>query len=224
MNSKNRTLIIVVAAIVLIAGLAGIAVLLSGDDDSNESSVPAPVSTDADGQPVAAPDLENNRPVEVSGTPLPPYDREVDDPAIGTPAPVISGQSFDGTPVTIGGATGKPTMLVFLAHWCPHCNNEIPELIALDEAGGIPDGVDVIGISTGVQSGQENYPPSEWIVAKEWPWPVLADDEESTAFLADGGSGFPYTVLLDAEGNVLGRVAGSRPASEISAWLTENLG
>jgi cytochrome c biogenesis protein CcmG/thiol:disulfide interchange protein DsbE len=223
-NSKNRTLIIVIAAIVLILGLAGIAVLLSGGDDSNESSVPAPVSTDADGEPVAAADIEDTRPVEVTGDPLPPYDQAVADTAIGTAAPVISGQSFDGSPVTIGGATGRPTMLVFLAHWCPHCNAEIPELIELDSAGAIPDGVDVIGISTGVQSDQANYPPSEWIAATGWPWPVLADDANSTAFLSDGGSGFPYTVLLDADGNVLSRVSGSRAASDISVWLTETLG
>jgi thiol-disulfide isomerase/thioredoxin len=112
-------------------------------------------------------------------------------------------------------------MLVFLAHWCPHCNAEIPELIALNDAGEIPNGVDVIGISTGVQPGEENYPPSEWINAKGWPWPILADDEDSTAFLADGGSGFPYTVLLDADGNVLSRVSGSRSSADISAWLSQ---
>jgi cytochrome c biogenesis protein CcmG/thiol:disulfide interchange protein DsbE len=219
-NSKNRTLIIVIAAIALIVGLAGIAVLLSGGDDSNESA-PAPVSTDAEGQPVAAADLEDTRPVEVTGDPLPPYDQASADPTIGTPAPVISGQSFDGSPVTIGGATGRTTMLVFLAHWCPHCNAEIPELIVLESGGGIPDGVDVIGISTGVQSDQANYPPSEWLVEKGWPWPVMADDADSTAFLSDGGSGFPYTVLLDADGNVLSRVSGSRAASDIAAWLTQ---
>jgi cytochrome c biogenesis protein CcmG/thiol:disulfide interchange protein DsbE len=223
-NSKNRTLIIVIAAIVLIVGLAGIAVLLSGGDDSNESSVPAPVSTDADGQPVAAADIEDIRPVEVTGDPLPPYDPAVADPTIGTPAPVISGQSFDGSPITIGGATGRPTMLVFLAHWCPHCNAEIPELIELQNAGAIPEGVDVIGISTGVAPKEANYPPSEWIAEKGWPWPVLADDADSTAFLSDGGSGFPYTVLLDADGKVLSRASGSRAASDISVWLNGALG
>jgi cytochrome c biogenesis protein CcmG/thiol:disulfide interchange protein DsbE len=223
-NSKNRTLIIVIGAFLLIAGLAAVALLLSSDDDSNESSVTAPVVTDASGETIAAADLEETRAVEVTGAPLPPFDAEIVDPTIGTPAPVIAGQNFDGTPITIGGATGQPTMLVFLAHWCPHCNNEIPELIALDEAGGIPDGLNVIGISTGVKADQANYPPSAWIVAKQWPWPVLADDELSTAFTSDGGSGFPYTVLLDADGNVLSRVSGSRSGSDTAAWLEQYLG
>ena len=50
--------------------------------------------------------------------------------------------------MTIGGAGDKPTLLVFLAHWCPHCNREVPELIKLNDAGGIPADLDVIGIST----------------------------------------------------------------------------
>jgi len=222
-NSKNRTLIIVVAAIVLIAGLAGLALLLSGGDESS-GGVVAPSSTNENGDIIGPPPLENTQPVEVSGTPLPPYDSQSADPAIGTAAPIVAGQSFDGDPVVLGGATGQPSMLVFLAHWCPHCNNEIPELIALEDAFGIPVGVDVIGISTGVQEGQANYPPSEWIDDRGWPWPVLADDAESTAFLAYGGSGFPFTVLLDADGNVLSRVSGSRSASDISAWLNQFVG
>ena len=32
---------------------------------------------------------------------------------------------FDGAPLTIA-PTGKPMLVVFLAHWCPHCNAEIP--------------------------------------------------------------------------------------------------
>lgn len=223
MNSKNRTPIIVVAVVVLIAGLAGLALLLSGGDESS-GGVVAPSSTDENGDVIGPPPLENTQPVEVVGAPLPSYDAQSVDPSIGTAAPVVSGQSFDGDPVILGGATGRPAMLVFLAHWCPHCNNEIPELIALEEALGIPVGVDVIGISTGVQEGQENYPPSEWIDDKGWPWPILADDAESTAFLSYGGSGFPYTVLLDAEGNVLSRVSGSRSGADISAWLDQFVG
>lgn len=224
MNSKNRTWIIVAAVVVLIGGAGAIALLLSGDDDNEgEAATTAPVSTDADGSVVAPPELEEMRPVEVVGDPLPPFDAAIADPAIGTAAPVISGQSFDGSPITIGGATGKPTMLVFLAHWCPHCNAEIPELIELDNNGGIPAELDIIGISTGIQPGQENYPPSAWAIEKAWPWPIMADNEESLAFLSDGGSGFPYTVLLDADGNVLSRVSGSRPGSAIADWISELL-
>ena len=54
-------------------------------------------------------------------------------------------------------------MYVFLAHWCPHCNDEIPELIALDENGDIPENLAIVGISTAVAPDRDNYPPSEWL-------------------------------------------------------------
>ena len=59
--------------------------------------------------------------------------------------PVIDGRPFDGSPITIGGPTDGPTMYVFLAHWCPHCNDEIPELIELATAATSPTELNVVG-------------------------------------------------------------------------------
>jgi thiol-disulfide isomerase/thioredoxin len=212
-NPKKLTLLIVGSAIVLIVLLAGIAVLLSDDDGGD------PVASVPDGQSSIPSDLEETRPVEAAGEPLVPFARGGADPAIGTAAPVVAGQSFDGTAVTTGGATGRPSMLVFLAHWCPHCNDEIPELIELRNRGGVPAELDVIGISTGVQSDQPNYPPSKWLADRDWPWPVMADDSDATAFLFNGGSGFPYLMLLDEDGNVLARDSGTKSAEDLAVWI-----
>jgi len=62
-NSKNRTVVILISAIVLIAGLAAVALLLSGGDDSNESSVPAPVATDAMVKPLLHPTSKTRGPL-----------------------------------------------------------------------------------------------------------------------------------------------------------------
>ena len=121
--------------------------------------------------------LQQNGPITVDGDPLDPFDSSLDDLAVGKVAPVVSGESFDGTPIAFGGPTENATLVVFLAHWCPHCNDEIPELLALDAAGELPDGLDVIGVSTAVDSTAPNYPPSDWVVEKGWEWPMMADDE-----------------------------------------------
>lgn len=218
MTPRNRTLLIVASVIVLVGALAGISVLLSSDDPGE------PVASIPEGGEVTLPDdVEENQPVEVVGAPLPAYDSGAVDSAIATPAPVVNGSSFDGTPVSTGGNSGRPSMLVYLAHWCPHCNDEIPELIELQNRNGIPEELDVIGISTGVDPNGPNYPPSQWMLDKGFPWEVMADDEQATAFLANGGSGFPYTVLLDGEGNVLSRTSGTKSAEEIAAWIQEGL-
>jgi thiol-disulfide isomerase/thioredoxin len=136
-------------------------------------------------------------------------------------APVLDGESFDGTALTIGDPdeSDGPTMVVFLAHWCPHCNAEIPELIELDERGDLPDDLAVVGVSTAVNPDGDNYPPSEWIAERGWPFPIMVDSPELTALNAYGGTGFPFTVLLDENGVVIARKSGSSSADQIQAWI-----
>ena len=220
---KNRTVIIVVGVIALVLGLAGAAVLLTGGDDESSGGVLAPGETT---RPTYGDDVQENRPVEVSGDPLPALDTVAEvDLAVGMAMPVIDGATFDGNALTIGGATDGPTMYVFLAHWCPHCNDEIPELIELKNRGGVPEDMNVVAISTAVDSTGPNYPPSEWIVDKDWPaeWPVMADSVESTSFVVNGGGGFPYLMIVDADGNVLDRASGAKSAEDLAAWIQDAL-
>jgi thiol-disulfide isomerase/thioredoxin len=219
---KNRTVIIVVGVIVLVLGLAGAAMLLGGDDESS-AGVLAPGQTTG---LTYGDDVQENRPVEVTGDALPALGAVVDaDPAVGMAMPVVEGATFDGKEVTIGGPTDGPTLYVFLAHWCPHCNDEIPELVELSNRGGLPDGMNVIAVSTGVDSSGPNYPPSEWLVDRQWPakWPVMADSAESTGFVVNGGGGFPYLMVADAEGNVLVRASGTKSAEELAVWISDAL-
>ena len=191
-------------------------------DESVSSAAPpedASVSSENVSDSDAPQGLQQNGPITVEGDPLVPFESPLDDPSVGTAAPVVTGESFDGTPVTIGGPTENPTLVVFLAHWCPHCNDEIPELLALDDAGDLPEGLDVVGVSTAVDPTGANYPPSDWAVDKDWPWRMMADDEELSAIVAYGGTSFPFTVVLDAEGNVLARRAGAASAAETLAFL-----
>jgi cytochrome c biogenesis protein CcmG/thiol:disulfide interchange protein DsbE len=220
---KNRTVIIVVGVIVLVIGLAGAAVLLSGGDDESSGGVLAPGETPRE---TYGDNVEQNRPVEVTGDPLVSLDAVTDvDPAIGAAMPVLAGAGFDGRPVVVGGPTSGPTMYVFLAHWCSHCNAEIPELIELKNRDGIPAGMNVVAISTAVDNTAPNFPPSDWLVNKDWPsqWPVMADSAESAGFVANGGAGFPYLVIADADGNVLARDSGEKQAEDLAVWIKEAL-
>lgn len=217
MNSKNRTLIIVGAVVVLVLALAGVAVLVSGDDDDSTATTDEPVPTYSD-------DAEAIRPVSFTGDPLPTLEVEgADDPAVGMEAPIVEGQDFDGNSVTTGGSSEGPALLVYLAHWCPHCNYEVPQILELNSRGGIPENLEVIGISTAADPAEPNFPPSDWLVDEGWLWPTMADDANSTAFAVNGGRGFPYMVLLDEEGAVLARISGEHSADDLGAWLDANL-
>ena len=212
------------------ASLASLALILSAcggsdDDTSAEPTDSAATAPAADGgESTSEGALQQTGPITIDGTPLPSYDPDTDDSAVGMPAPVVSGEDFDGTARSIGGATGSPTMVAFLAHWCPHCNDEIPELLALEDAGSLPADLEVIGVSTAVAPDRENYPPSDWFVEKGWPWPTMTDDDMLSAINAFGASSFPFIVLLDADGNVLARRGGQASAADTLAWIDEALG
>ena len=227
MNPRNRTFAIVGGVVLVILVVLGIALLASGDGDDDETESTVPAGETASGDDSEA-DSEaggsqggETRPVTVTGTPLPPFESPDGDPAVGMAAPVLDGESFDGAAVTIGGPDENdgPTMVVFLAHWCPHCNAEIPELIELEERGDLPDDLAIAGVSTAANPDGDNYPPSEWIVETGWPWPIMVDSPEFAALNAYGGTGFPFTVMLDESGVVLARKAGSGSADEIQAWI-----
>jgi cytochrome c biogenesis protein CcmG/thiol:disulfide interchange protein DsbE len=151
-------------------------------------------------------DLDQVHPVDVDGS-LPPLERGGADPAVGEDMPELAGSTFDGSAVRIEN-DGRPKVLFFLAHWCPHCQREVPVIVDYLEEEGQPEGVDLFGVSTAVDEGRPNFPPSRWLEQESWPAPVLADTAEGTAAEAYGVSGFPFFVAIDADGKVVARHAG----------------
>ena len=144
-------------------------------------------------------------------------------------APIIIGEDFDGNPVRIDPANDGPTLAVFLAHWCPHCNREVPRINELRDEGAFPEGLEIIGVSTGVGPDQANWPPSEWFEEVDWTYPVIADgvDMERQTFIAAdayGIDGFPFITLLDADGTVAARWSGQREPDEVVQLINEHLG
>ena len=169
------------------------------------------------------------RPVEVSGASLPVLETAdiSADPAVGTPAPVRTGVDYEGNAVRIDAVADGPTMVVILAHWCPYCNAEIPILNNLRDQGLIPEGVNVVAISSAVNPDRANFPPDTWLTDMDWTWPVLADgiDVDRQVFIgsdAFGVSGVPFTTLIDSDGNVAARWAGERDTAE-TLYLLEQL-
>ncbi len=142
----------------------------------------------------------------VAGEPLPRYDDATPSGGVGLTAPTVTGAGFDGSPASI--AAGRPTAVVFLAHWCPHCQAEVPMVEAWLDGGGLPEGTDLIGVSTGVDRARANYPPQAWLEAEGWSAPLLVDSEDGAVAGAFGLSAFPFWVILDGDGMVVARVAG----------------
>ena len=155
------------------------------------------------------------RPVSTTGNPLPRFDTATSDAAVGMTIPTVTGTSFDGSPVSISN-DGKAKVVLFVAHWCPHCRREVPLLASALRQTPLPPNVEMITISTGVNANAPNYPPSEWLAGVKWPTPVLADDGESSAASAYGLTGFPYFVFVDAHNQVVARSSGEMPLADFN--------
>lgn len=155
----------------------------------------------------AAQGVEEIRPVTVTGTALPEFEPGGADPAVGQTIPEVKGQSFDGSPVTIGN-DGRSKLIVFVAHWCSHCQKEIPLLADWLKSNSLPDGVDLYAVSTGVTDKRPNYPPSKWLKKEGWTAKTLADSGEQQTADAFGLSAFPYFVAVDGSGKVVARTTG----------------
>lgn len=187
------------ALVVLLIGAVVGVVVLGGDDEESGTLDPGEQAFG---------------PVTATGASLPDYDSEAaEDPAVGEPAPKLEGEAADGEPITIDPAEG-PMVVVFLAHWCPHCQAEVPRIVELADDTDEIEGVPFAAVLTGSSPEADNFPPGEWLAREKWPAPAMVDTEPETeaelsvAYSAYGAGGFPYLVAIDADGNVAARSSG----------------
>ncbi|MBK5221788.1 MAG: TlpA family protein disulfide reductase [Acidimicrobiia bacterium] len=198
-GSKNVWVIVAIVAVVAFAAV--IAVALSQESGGNSDET-------AD--------------VEVAGEGL-PLQQVAPEGAIGATAPELSGTGLDGEPISIEN-DGRPKLIGFFAHWCPHCQAEVPVIVDWLDAGGKPDDVDFYGVSTSVDRTRPNYPPSNWFEDEGWSSPTLIDSSASAAHMAFGAGNFPYWVVVDADGKVVNATSGELGADALTALAEQARG
>ena len=209
--TRARTQKFVMLAIVAVVVLAGGVAIVSGG--SSGGSTPTD-STAVAGGPGEYQDSE------IVGDSLPQMPDTGEDSAIGMKVPEIRAKNFDGGPVSLRIASIKrPTMVVFLAHWCPHCNREIPRILELDSKGGIPSSLRVVGVATGSRDDQPNWPPSTWLDDMGWKWETAADSQDQKIFSAYGGTSFPTMVLVAPDGTVKNRFSGEVEVDDLGTRI-----
>ena len=200
-NGDRRGVLLIAAAVTALVVVVGIVVALGGTSSTN--------STTSDKN-------TGYGPVVVEGASLPAFSTTSGDEANGVTPPFVEGVDPDGNPVSIGGGRGsQPTMVVFLAHWCPHCQKEVPVIAEWIEQNGPPEGVALVSIATATVAERPNYPPSAWLEREGWQPVVLADDEQGSAATAYGLTAFPFFVAVDAQGKVVERVSGELTVQQI---------
>ncbi|MEZ5256904.1 MAG: TlpA disulfide reductase family protein [Ilumatobacteraceae bacterium] len=204
--------LVAVIAVVLVVAL----VVSGGDDDTS-------VSTGG------ASGLLQQRPITVEGEALAPEPDSGVDAAIGATVPTVNGQTFNGVNVSVP-VKGTPTLIVVMAHWCPHCQKEIPMMAEWEKAGNFPDGIEVVGVSTGYKpdligtsSLKVIEEPSQWLADEGFPFAVIADSEGAEAAGALGVTGYPTMMMVDADGKLAWRISGEVPMENLTSMIQGTL-
>jgi cytochrome c biogenesis protein CcmG/thiol:disulfide interchange protein DsbE len=185
-------------AVIAVAAIAAFW-LSSGSSGGGSSDRPSDVPS-ASGPAEQAP--------VVSGTSLPVFSSASGDVAVGQTVPTVT------SPTASIQLNGKAKILLFLAHWCPHCQAEVPVVQDWIDSGNLPGDIDLISVSSSIDPNRPNYPPNEWLEREGWTAPVIVD-ESGTVADAYGLPAFPYWVLVNADGTVAGRLTGELAASDL---------
>lgn len=199
--------------LVVVVAVVAIAVGTSSDSGSDSGGSASP----SGGTVVPNGDLEFGA-VEVQGTPLPVAPQSGADPAVGLTIPTVKGITFDESPVTIS-ADGKPKVILAIAHWCPHCQKEVPLIQEWLDANGMPSDVDLVAVATGNDESAVNFPAGDWLRKEGWSVPTLLDDKEDTAGKGLGVSGYPGFTVVGADGKVVFRTSGEISMAQFEQLL-----
>ena len=215
-RNRNPKVVLGFFSIIILLAAIVLGVTLS---DSNDSSTNTVINETLPAQSQIAPDAQDSVEIEtdenkaqspleqgkvtILGDPIPI------DPEIGYLAPSFKAQLNSGSElVTIDPADGRVRLIGFFAHWCPHCQREVPRVSKWLEENGVPTEIEILAVSTAVREGTPNYPPSEWFTKERWPTDILVDNQDNDLAAAYGLAGFPYWVLIDATGRIVHRSSG----------------
>ncbi len=125
------------------------------------------------------------------------------------PAPVLSGRTLHGVPLSVAAWTGSPVVVNIWGSWCPPCRDEAPALTRAAQQLGAK-GVRFLGID--VQESGGTAAALAYVATYGVPFESLVDADGS---LQLGFAGIvalsapPSTIVLDARHRVGAVVTGS---------------
>ena len=148
-----------------------------------------------------------NAKVQIRGKYLPELVPGYQDTAIGLQAPEIKGTDLDGGEIYVGGE-GPTTLIMVLAHWCPHCRNEVRELSPFINETDSLDRIRIVSLLTSIDAERANFPPHTWLDLEKWPVRSIVDTPSSQIAHAYGVNSFPFFIVINDKGKVLLRLTG----------------
>lgn len=121
------------------------------------------------------------------------------------PAPDFTVLDMDGNPVRLSDFKGKPVVLNFWATWCYYCKKEMPDF---DEAAKLFPDVQfmMVNATDGVQETEEMA--KKYLNESGFGYFDVFFDTQLEAVNAYRITGFPATIFVDRDGNIVSRANG----------------
>ncbi len=133
---------------------------------------------------------------------------------IGRPAPVWSGPTIAGGPLSLTQERGHWVVLNLFATWCNPCRAETPQLVGFAAAQARQtDGARIVGVlySDSVADAR-SFQRGHGVT-----WPVLADASGDTAAAYGVAAGLPQSWIISPGGVVTARIFGGVTVARLDA-------
>jgi thiol-disulfide isomerase/thioredoxin len=212
-RTRGATTALIVAAVTAIALIGGIVAGMARLGSLAERLETVEEQTDANTGDIddlmsAYQSLSSgSTPARVPEGNLPTFDPTLaSDPAVGMVLGPVSVTSYpEGVQTVIDPADGRPRVWLVWAHWCPHCQAELPALAGVFDQIAVST-VDLVTISTNQDPARGN-PQDEYLATAEFPFPVYIDSGNAAAGQM-GVVSFPSWMITNGDGAVVSRWSG----------------
>lgn len=206
-----------VIGVVVLAGIAVALVFLFWRGDGDRSAVTTSPTTSSpergtpgsdDAGPPSSGTKEHVEDLTVAGS-----------AAANAPAPALAGPDVvTDEPLSLASLEGKPTLVVFWAHWCPHCQKMMPVFQRFADEHSDEFNVLTVATAIGAQPSQPQYSsPKRLMTTQDITLPTMRDGE-GTAATAYDVTGFPAMYLVDANGVLVGSTTGELTPEQLLAF------
>ena len=139
---------------------------------------------------------------------LPLFEQGQPDAALGMVLGEVAGiEYYTETEMTVNPADGTARAWLIWAHWCPHCQRELPPLSDWygENADQYPN-VELISVTSSIDPARGN-PLEPYLDELQLPFPVIVDPDLTLAEQF-GLSAYPFWVFTAGDGSTLLRIAG----------------
>ena len=136
------------------------------------------------------------------------------------PAMDFTVYDIDRNPVKLSDLFGKPILINFWATWCPPCKSELPDF----DRVYADYGEDVVFMMVNMTDGSRDTveSASAFVADNGYSFPVYYDCDLNAAYTY-GASSIPMTVLIGADGNIVGGQVGVLTEEQLRIILDTEL-